>query len=329
MDNNISIKLGGVTLNSPLIIGANDSILDFETFELIAQTTSKLGAVVTKSFTKEPRLGNKDPIVATLNNNVLVSSGLRNPGAKIMFCDIEKYNNKYSAPALIPSIASDPASMNPNPEKELASLALGLYERGSKVIELNLSCPNLGTNGIVADRLEKVRLIISHLKNEFEKRNYKNYFLIAKLAGNDSSLFKVAKEAETAGIDAITILPLLRAVAFYTGLIETEKSSYKSGEYLLGNKDGTVYGEGLGPLTRYLVMELRKHIHIPIIASGGCLGGYYSSIFEKADGLIQTIMAGAHAVTVVSPFYPFNQEKLLEIDLVLDEYHNYYSTLKL
>ena len=53
------------------------------------------------------------------------------------------------------------------------------------------------------------------------------------------------------------------------------------------------------------------------------MGGFNSSIIEKADGLIQTMFAGAIATEVVTPFYPFDQEKLLEIDKVMIEYQKF------
>jgi len=65
---------------------------------------------------------------------------------------------------------------------------------------------------------------------------------------------------------------------------------------------------------------LRKNISVPIIASGGCLGGMNSSILEKTDGFIQTMLTGAIAIEIVTPFYPFTQEKILEIDHVVNNY---------
>lgn len=321
----ITVNLGNVKLKSPLIIGANDGLQDFNMFSRVAETTQNLGAFVTKSFTSNERLGNKDPIVARLGNNVLVSSGIRNPGSKVMLSDIAKYNKNYNAPLLIPSIADDPDNTSIAPEKDLATLALKLYDQGSSVIEFNLSCPNLNKHDIVANQPGMIELILHHIKNEFEKRNLTNYFLIAKLAGNDASLVNIAKQAQLAGADAITVLPLLRATGFYTGLIKNQLEQQIQ-EPLLGNIHGTVYGEGLGPLTRQLVVDLKEIIDIPIIASGGCLGGVNSSILEKTDGLIQTMMAGANAIEVVSSFYPFSIDKLMEVDVILDKYKNYINT---
>lgn len=109
--------------------------------------------------------------------------------------------------------------------------------------------------------------VISFIKNEFEKRNYIDAFIIAKIAGNDKSLIQLALQAQNAGADAITILLLLRATSYYTGLVSQQ--SIKIGTPLLGNIHGTVYGAGLGPLTRQLIINLRENIHIPLIASGG------------------------------------------------------------
>jgi hypothetical protein len=159
------------------------------------------------------------------------------------------------------------------------------------------------------------------LSNQFNKRNY-NCTLIAKLAGDDNSLLNSSLQAEEAGIDIITILPLLRSTGFYTGLIYHD-ASLKIGEPLLGNTHGTIYGAGFGAITRQYLINLKKKIKIPIIASGGCLCGFNSSIIEKTDGLIQTMFAGAIATEVVTPFYPFDQEKLLEIDKILIEYQKY------
>lgn len=70
-------------------------------------------------------------------------------------------------------------------------------------------------------------------------------------------------------------------------------------------------------------MNLAKIIKIPLIASGGCLCGINNSILEKSDGLIQTMLSGAKLVAAVSAFYPFNREKLLEIDNILQRYEEF------
>lgn len=70
-------------------------------------------------------------------------------------------------------------------------------------------------------------------------------------------------------------------------------------------------------------MNLAKIIKIPLIASGGCLCGINNSILEKSDGLIQTMLSGAKLVAAVSAFYPFNREKLLEIDNILQLYEEF------
>ena len=208
-----------------------------------------------------------------------------------------------------------------NLQQELTDMALKLYQNGVNVIELNLSCPNLNTINIVADKHGMVFKIINHMKNEFNKRNY-TCTLIAKLAGDDTALLNSSMQAEAAGIDIITILPLLRSTGFYTGLIN-HNYSLQIGDPLLGNIHGTIYGGGFGPITRQYLINLKQKIKIPIIASGGCLGGFKSSIVEKTDGLLQTLFAGAVATEVVAPFYPFNEERLQEIDMVLNEYQKY------
>lgn len=190
---------------------------------------------------------------------------------------------------------------------------------GTNVIELNLSCPNLNSSQIVANKSGEVLKIISYIKNEFAKKNIKNNILIAKLAGSDMALLNSSKQAQEAEIDAITILPILYATGFYTGLIK-QSQSLPMGMPLLGNIQGTIYGGGLGPITRQLVINLKKNISVSIIASGGCLGGMNSLILEKTDGFIQTMLTGAIATEIVTPFYPFTQEKILEIDCVVNNY---------
>ncbi len=321
MKQNISVKLGNTLLNSPLIIGANDSILDFKTFNLIAENSKLLGAFVTKSFTLDARQGNKNPIVSCVDNNLMVSSGMRNPGLKQMLTEISNYHKQHSTPQLIPSIAINPDSAHKDPIAELTFLATQLYENGVNIIELNLSCPNLNTSTIVADKQGMVYRIINQIKNEFSKKNY-SCTLIAKLAGDDNALLNSAKQAEDSEIDAITILPLLRATSFYTGLIK-QHQPMAIGDPLLGNIHGTIYGSGFGPITRQYLLNLKAYIKTPIIASGGCLGGFNSTIIEKTDGLVQTMFAGAIATEVVTPFYPFNQEKLQEIDEILNQYNQF------
>lgn len=319
----ISITLAGIQLKSPIIIGASDFISDYVGFARIAESTSELGAFVTKTFTLNPRIGNRDPITACIENNVMVASGIRNKGLRQMLKDINQYNRNYNGPLLIPSIADDPANIQQSPEQQITELAQALYDNGITIFELNLSCPNLNTHQLVSHQESMVYKIIAHIKNNLVQKNIKDYKIIAKLAGNIEELSITAKQAEAAGADIITILPVLRATGFYTGLIDYPQANLAIGDYLLGNTHGTTYGSALGPITRYLVMKLKTEINLPIIASGGCLCGINNSITEKTDGLIQTIMSGASAVAAVSPFYPFSSKKLQEINMIIESYKNY------
>ncbi len=206
---------------------------------------------------------------------------------------------------------------------EYTQLACQLYENGITSIELNLSCPNLNKHEIIANNAQSVYEIIHSIKQAFARKGYNLYTLIAKLAGSEETISQSALAAVEAGIDAITILPLLRATAFYTGLTSANINHKKIGTPLLGNIHGTTYGSGLGPITRQLTINLSKIIKVPIIASGGCLCGMNNTIIEKTDGLIQTLLSGAQFTAAVSSFFPFTPDKLEEIDLIID----YYNTL--
>lgn len=316
------VQIGEFQLKSPLIIGSNDRIVSLADFTRIKNNSKNLGAFVTKSITLKPREGNADPIVAVSRNNLLVASGMRNPGAERVFRDIEKYNASFTHgdPLLIPSIASDPDGKY-SAEKELAILALGLTACGSKIVELNLSCPNLNTHNVVAEGGEKIFKIIEYLRNEYEKKGIKGYSIIAKLAGSDQNILDLAKHAQRGGAGAITVLPLLRAIGFHSGVFAAKEVAI--GTPLLGNKIGSIHGAGLGPVTMNLLAQLRAGVDIPLIASGGCIGGCYSTIEEQLDGLIQAIMVGAVAVEAVTPFYPLTTDKLAKIESLYGAYQEF------
>jgi len=300
----ISVTLGAVKLSSPLILGSFDSLIHSEVlnqcFELCGDS---LGAVVTKSTTINPRPGYPEPKVSRFGDGLLVASGNTNPGIGRMVDEVRKFRDRFSGAVLIGSIVSDPDYPQRGLVDEYCFLAMEYAKAGVDGLELNLSCPHLDPRGkeltIVPAQDEKlVGRLISAVKSSLAENGQGDCLVIPKLTGWNCDLAVVARSAEQAGADAVTVSNLFPGTGYQTGLSETgsaQSDHRETGDYLVAHGKGGHSGKAMHSAVLLLIESLRKHIRIPVIGTGGCAA--------DLDSLVQTFMAGAVAVESVTPFY--------------------------
>ncbi|MBN1354182.1 MAG: dihydroorotate dehydrogenase [Candidatus Omnitrophica bacterium] len=276
----LQVKIGNLELKNPVILasgtcGFGSEIKDFA-------DTGKLGGIVTKTITLTKREGNPPPRVFETTGGLLNSIGLDNDGFKNFVFEKVSGLEKLRT-TVIASIAG-------NTVGEFVKLVTGLS--GIPVvgaIELNLSCPNVihkGTRFNLLSQDEKaVKKIISKLRGITQKT------LIAKLSPNVTDIKKIARAAETAGIDAISLINT------YPGLaadIHTMKPR-------LGGVTGGLSGPAIKPLALKCVWDVYRSVGVPIIGAGGIM------TWEDA---VEFMICGAAVVQVgtanfVNPKAPF------------------------
>jgi len=272
MNPKLSVNIGKLKLKNPVMVasGTFGYAEEFRDFMDI----KKLGAIVTKTITINPRPGNPAPRTCETPAGMLNSIGLENPGLDAFLKDKLAPLAKTGVPVIV-SIASeiDPA--------EFIELCRRLDKvSAAAAIELNISCPNI----LDLKNRSKIKTLISQdadstyaLVRSVRKVTKKT--LITKLSPNVTSIAEIARAAEDAGSDAVSLINTL------TGLsIDVDDMSPK-----LAVVTGGLSGPAIRPVAVRMAWEVFQKIRIPIIGMGGII---------DAESALEFIIAGATAVSV-------------------------------
>jgi len=273
MKPDLTVNIGKLKLKNPVMVASGT--LGEEYGELI--DLNKLGAIVAKTITLHKRTGNPPPRIVETPSGMLNSIGLENGGVGYFLAHKLPFLAKLKVPIIV-SIAGQTA-------KEFSALVQAL--RNAKridALELNLSCPNVSRRpSSVVRRSYETQMIAQDEQATAEVikavRKTTNKTLIAKLSPNVTDIRKIARAAEDAGADALTVANTFLGMA---ADIETRRQ-------LLGNVKGGLSGPAIKPLALRLVYETSKTVKIPVIGSGG--------IMDWRDA-VEFILCGASAVQV-------------------------------
>jgi len=275
---NLETKIGKLRLKNPVMVASGTFSCDM--FELI--DASKLGAVVTKTITLKPRIGNKPPRIAETPSGMLNSIGLENEGLKGL--------KKKWLPCLKNVVTKIIVSIAGENEGEIIELVKELEKvKEIDAIELNLSCPNVMDRGskLISQDENATRDIVKKV------RKLTDLVLITKLTPNVTDIKKIAKAAESAGSDAISLVNTYMGMAVD---IDTRKP-------LLGNITGGLSGPAIRPIALKAVWDVYNAVDIPIIGMGGIM---------NARDAIEFIICGASAVSIGTANF-VNPKTALEI----------------
>jgi dihydroorotate dehydrogenase (NAD+) catalytic subunit len=261
----LSVNIGPLGLKNP-IMPASGTFGWGEEMEPYVDI-SKLGAVVPKSITVEPKEGNPPPRTAETPCGMLNAIGLQNPGVKAFLKKHMPRLRSYGVPVVV-SIAGFSID-------EYRQLAETLEQtEGVAAVEVNISCPNVAEGGIAfGTKPEMVSRVVG------EVRNGTRLPVIPKLTPNVENIAPIARAAEEAGANALTVANTLKAMAI----------DWKTRKPLLANVTGGLSGPAIKPHALYLVHEVSKAVKIPIIASGGIM---------SATDVLEFIICGATAVQI-------------------------------
>lgn len=264
----LKVKIGSVELTNPTILASG--VLGVAAGGLIRAWKDGAGAVVTKTVGLHPRPGHPGPrIVGLYGDSLMNAMGIPNPGIEEYLPEIN-VAVKEGIPVIGSALGSTP--------KEFAKVASVLGKAGVTAIELNVSCPHVGSLYLLGMNPKSVTAVVSKVVKEIKKE----IPIWVKLPGSTDypRLVQVAKAAEDAGASAVVALNTLPALA-----VDTE-----SRRPLLGAGIGGLSGPAIKPIAIRAVWELhRSGLSIPIIGVGGILTG---------QDVIEYFLAGASAVEV-------------------------------
>jgi len=265
MKPDLSLRIGKLDLKSPVMVASGTFGYGEEFTPFI--DLKKLGAIVTKTITVRPRLGNLPPRTCETPSGMLNSIGLENPGIDKFIAEKLPSLKKLGIPVIV-SIASidDP--------DEFTVLARQLDKiKEVSALELNISCPNLHKDKLISQDAEDTFELVSLVRKVTGK------CLITKLSPNVTSISEISLAAERAGSDAVALINTLGGMS-----IDVDKRSPK-----IGSWSGGLSGPAIRPVAVKMVWEAHNKIKIPIIGMGGIM---------DIQSALEFFIAGASAISV-------------------------------
>ncbi|MFZ4712259.1 MAG: dihydroorotate dehydrogenase [Bacteriovoracaceae bacterium] len=224
-------------------------------------------ALTLKTTTPLPRLGNETPRMAEVTSGMLNSIGLQNPG----LIAVKEFELQELSNITCPIIGN----IGGNSIEDFLLMASAYEEiEQIKLIEVNVSCPNVKNHGVnFAHDLEALKELAQALRPIIKKP------LFIKLSPNLPSLVPTALALEKIGVDGLTIANT------YVGM----KINLESGKPILANRTGGLSGPAIKALSLRHVYEVSQVCALPIIGLGGV---------ESAEDVLEYIYAGATAVSI-------------------------------
>ncbi|RJP27290.1 MAG: dihydroorotate dehydrogenase [Candidatus Omnitrophota bacterium] len=295
MKTDLRINIGKLKLKNPVMVasGTFGYAEEFEGF----MDLSRLGAIVTKTITLKPRKGNPAPRTCETPSGLLNSIGLENPGVDAFIKDKLKYLLSTGAPVIV-SIASE---KDASEFVELASLLDKVKEISA--IELNISCPNIKKESR-NQGAEGLSLISQDARATYELvkavRRKTRKVIITKLSPNVTCISDIARAAESAGSDAISLINTLSGMCIN---INTRRPK-------IASVTGGLSGPAIRPIAVRMAWEVFNNIKLPIIGMGG--------IMNTSDAL-EFIVAGATAVSIGTANFVY-PDTAIKIISGLEEY---------
>jgi dihydroorotate dehydrogenase (NAD+) catalytic subunit len=261
----LSVRIGSAVLSNPTIAASGCYNRGAEFGQIV--DVSRYGAVTLKTVTREPRLGNSMPRITSTPSGMLNAIGLQGPG-------IEHFMN-HEAPKLASVPTAVIASVGGFSVAEFAEVAARMDGiPGVVALELDVSCPNVDSEGeCFAESPSATAAVVEAVKKRVRLP------VIAKLTPNISDIKPVARAAESAGADALSLINSVRGI-----VIDTVNA-----KPVLANATGGVTGPAIRPIGVYMVWEASRSVRIPIIGMGG---------IETGGDALEYVFAGASAIAI-------------------------------
>lgn len=261
---NLSVNIGGAQFANPVTVASGTFGHAEKYYDL--DEVKQLGAIVPKTVTLNAREGNPPVRIVETPAGMLNAIGIENPGADGFIRVKLPPLQKIGVPLII--------SVLGHSDDEFVTLVEKFHtQKQVAALELNLSCPNLGKKSLVAQDPEATHRLVKRIKA------VSRLPIIAKLSPNVTDISAIAKAAEEAGADAVSLVNTFSAM-----VIDVKKR-----RSALGNFTGGLSGPAIRPMAVYMVYTTAQKIKIPIIAMGGIM---------TAEDALQFLLAGATMVAV-------------------------------
>ena len=282
---NTKVSIAGVELKNPITVasGTFGSGMEYDEFVDL----NLLGAVTTKGVANVPWPGNPTPRVAETYGGMMNAIGLQNPGIDTFV--------KRDIPFLKEKDTKIIVNVCGKSTEDYLDVVERLGDEPVDLLEINVSCPNVKEGGIAFGQDPKAIYDITTAIKAKAKQP-----IIMKLSPNVTDITEMAKAAEAAGSDALSLINTL------TGM----KIDIKRRAFAVANKTAGVSGPAIHPIAVRMVYQVANAVKLPIIGMGGVM---------NTEDALEMIMAGATAVAVGTANF-HNPYATVEIIKGIEEY---------
>ena len=282
---NTKVNIAGVELKNPITVasGTFGSGMEYDEFVDL----NLLGAVTTKGVANIPWPGNPTPRIAETYGGMMNAIGLQNPGIDT-FVERDIPFLKTQDTKIIVNVCGKST-------EDYLEVVERLADTDIDLMEINVSCPNVKEGGIAFGQDPKALYDITKAIKAKAKQP-----IIMKLSPNVTDITEMAKAAEAAGTDALSLINTL------TGM----KIDVNRRTFAVANKTAGVSGPAIKPIAVRMVYQVANAVKLPIIGMGGVM---------TAEDALEFIMAGASAVAVGTANF-HNPYATVEIIKGIEEY---------
>ena len=261
---NTKVEIAGITFQNPVMTASGTFGSGMEYGEFV--DLNRLGAVVTKGVASTPWPGNDVPRIAEVYGGMLNAIGLQNPGISVFLERDLPFLEQYDTKVIV--------NVCGKTIEEYVDVVEKLGDSSVDMLEINVSCPNVKEGAIAfGQNADSLYEITSRIKKVAKQP------VIMKWSPNVTDITEMARAAEAAGSDAISLINTI------TGM----KIDIHRRKFALANKTGGMSGPAIKPVAVRMVYQCAEAVKIPIIGMGGIRDG---------EDAIEFLMAGATAVSV-------------------------------
>ena len=286
---NTKVTIAGVEFKNPVMTASGTFGSGMEYGEFV--DLNRLGGVVTKGVANVPWPGNPTPRVAETYGGMLNAIGLQNPGIDVFMERDIPFLKQYDTRIIVNVCGKS--------VEDYLEVVEKLSDAPVDMLEINVSCPNVKEGAIAfGQKAECLFDITSQIKKKAKQP------VIMKLSPNVTDITEMAKAAEAAGSDAISLINTI------TGM----KIDIHRRRFALANKTGGMSGPAIKPIAVRMVYQASHAVKIPVIGMGGIATG---------EDAVEFLLAGASAVSVGAMNF-VNPYTTIEVVEGIEEYMKQY-----
>ncbi len=261
----LRVKIGNLQLQNP-VMTASGTFGYAREFENL-MNLHRLGAVIVKGISLNPRMGNPPPRIVETACGMLNAIGLENVGVERFITEKMVYLRGLGIPAIV-NILGDSVEEYQEITEKLAGV------EGVAAIEVNISCPNVKKGGVAFGANPDMAAAVTKAVADIS-----DVPVIVKLSPNVSDVALIAEAVEDAGADSVSLINTLIGMAID---LKTKRPE-------LANVIGGLSGPAIKPIALRMVYQVAQRVSIPVIGIGG---------IDSTEDALEFIVAGATAVQV-------------------------------